>query len=648
MRWCCLLPCLIVGFAPAAGGGIPTIFPTPLSPRIANYAITVTYHPAEKILDGHERIVWHNPSDVAVNELQFHLYLNAFRGTTSTFARESGGMFRGERLSKNEEGWIEIDSLRTSGGIDLRSGLEFIQPDDTNHADRTVARVPLPRPVLPHDSIVLDLAFRSKLPRVVARTGYWKDFIFVGQWFPKLGVFEVPGQRFATAPGWNCHQFHAQTEFYADFGVYDVDITLPANYIVGSVGSIVRQVDHGDGTKTVECHAEDVHDFAWSASPRFVVLHDAWRGVSLRILVQPEHLAAGARYLSSLKNALEYFDAHVGRYPYPTFTVVDPPFGGEAAGGMEYPTLITVETVKGIERYAKLPEVVTIHEFGHNYWYGMVASNEFEEGWMDEGIDQYYEMRIMDSLYGQSTSALVVGGLRIGDSELDRYSYTSMENPSIAPLSTPTWKLPRRGGGSLTYFKTAMVLKTLEGLLGRPVMDSIMKVYFQRWKFRHPCGRDFINVFNELAPSLTHGRCGQDLNWYFNQTLNGTGICDYELTSLSSSADARADSAKPVYETTVVVSRLGEVSLPVDVEVRFADGTTAREHWDGESRYMRFGFTRPTKALAAVVDPDHIVALDINVLNNSKTLSPSSSIADRYFARMLFWVQNLFQLASIF
>ena len=511
------------------------MFPVPLSPRIANYAIAVTYSPEKKLITGHERIIWHNPSNVPVTELQFHLYLNAFRGTTSTFARESGGQFRGETLSAMELGWVEIDSLRTLSGIDLRGGLQYIQPDDTNSTDRTVARVPLPRPIAPHDSIVLDLAFRSKLPRVVARTGYWDEFVFAGQWFPKLGVFEVPGQRFATSPGWNCHQFHASTEFYADFGVYDVQLTVPSDDIVGATGAIVDERDHGDGTKTVVCHAEDIHDFAWTASPRFVVLTDSWRGVSLRILVQPSHRGAGARYLSSLKGALEYFDAHVGRYPYSTFTVVDPPSGGEAAGGMEYPTLVTVETIKAIEGFTKFPELVTVHEFGHNYWYGMVATNEFEEGWMDEGIDQYYEMRTMDSLYGAKTSAVALDGVTLGDSEFDRLSFITTENPSIAPLSTPTWKLPRRSGGSLTYFKTAMVMKTLDGLLGRPVMDSIMKVYFQRWKFRNPCGKDFVGVFNELAPLLTNRRFGPDMNWFFDQTLYGTGICDYELSSLVSS-----------------------------------------------------------------------------------------------------------------
>ncbi len=638
----CLLLSLFAGYA---SGGTPVIFPRPLSPRIANYSIVVRYDPALKMLTASERITWHNPSDAPVSELQFHLYLNAFSGMNSTFMKESGPRVRGQDIENADWGWVKVDSLKTSEGVDLRGGMEFIHPDDDNAQDSTVARVPLPSPVPAHGTIVLDLAFRSRLPRVIARTGYGEDFIMAGQWFPKLGVYEVPGQRFATQPSWNCHQFHSRTEFYADFGVYDVSITLPSSYIVGATGVLEREEDHPDGTKTVSYHAEDIHDFAWTASPHFVVLNDVWRGVAIRALVQPSHLSQGERYISSLKNALEYFDAHVGAYPYPVFTLVDPPFGAGAAGGMEYPTLVTVETLMGIGEWLRFPEVVTIHEFGHNYWYGMVASNEFEEAWLDEGITQYYEARIMDANYGPSTSAISLWGMHAGDGEFDRFNYITMPNPFIAPITTPAWKFPNYGG-TLTYYKTAVVLKTLEGLLGTAVMDSIMKVYFQRWKFRHPCGKDFVAVFNELAPVLTRNRFGSDMNWFFDQTLYGTGICDYELSGVRENSDGGADSVKH-FTATVGVSRLGEVRLPVEVEVIYEDGSTARKHWDGEGRYIALKFSGTSRVRTAIVDPDHLMALDVNMLNNSRTVAPSTLPANSYWTKMLFWIQNLFQCASI-
>jgi hypothetical protein len=639
-----LLLLLLGCCAVASSAGPAAIFPFPLSPRLANYAISVRYDPDTRILTAHETITWKNPSDVPVSELRFHLYLNAFSGDYSTFMKEAGGRVRGREIGDEDWGWVKVDSLRTSTGADLRPGLEFIHPDDDNARDSTVARVSLPTPVPPHGTIVLELAFRSRLPRVIARTGYSGDFIMVGQWFPKLGVFEVPGERYATTPTWNCHQFHAQTEFYADFGVYDVSITVPAAYVVGATGSPAGETVHPDGTKTVAFHAEDVHDFAWTASPHFVVLRDHWRKVAISVLMQPAHLDQGERYISSLKSALEFFDVHVGPYPYPTFTLVDPPYGGEAAGGMEYPTLVTGETLMGIGPWLRFPELVAVHEFGHNYFYGMVATNEFEEAWMDEGFTQYYETRIMDATYGASTSVLSLAGVHLGDFEMARLGYTGMPDPYIAPITTPVWKFPRYGG-SLTYFKTNVVLKTLEGLLGTVVMDSIMKVYFQRWKFRHPCGRDFVAVVNELAPALTGHRFGPDMNTFFDQTLYGTGICDYELSSVRTWVTFGPDSVRQ-YKATVSVSRLGEICLPVDVEVLCEDGTTARKQWDGKARYVGLEFTTESPVTTAIVDPDHRIPLDMNVLNNSRTVEPSSLPTATVWTRALFYLQTLFQCAS--
>lgn len=637
----------------------------PLSPRIANYALSVRLDPSEKTISGKEHITWSNPSDAPVNELQFHLYLNAFRDRQSTFMRESGGYSHGAEFIDAEAGWIEMDSILLADGSDLRPSLQFIHPDDDNGNDRTVARVPLARPVPPHGTIVLDIRFRSHLPHVTARTGYHGDFFMVAQWFPKLGVYEVPGQRFATVPGWNCHQFHAMTEFYADFGVYDVDITLPSQFVVGATGAQVRDDQHSDNTKTVAFHADDVHDFAWTASPSFEVVKDQWRNTALTLLIQPQHRGQADRYMQSLKGAMEYFDMHVGPYPYSTYTIVDPAYGGLAAGGMEYPTLMTGETFVGLGEWVRFPEMVTVHEFGHSYWYGMEANNEFEEAWMDEGINQYYEMRIMDSLYGSGTSALNLCGIRIGDSEFGRLAYTGMSNPSVAPITTPEWKFPREASSTLTYFKTAVVLTTLDRLIGRPVMDSAMKTFFARWRFRHPCARDFVAVFNEMVPTLTNGKFGDNMNWFFDQALFGTAVCDYALTRCASyplpdsaktdtghgdsTAAARPDTGRTrtMYVTRVAVSRLGEMKLPVEIEIRFEDGSTVRKTWDGEGRYSEMKHVGPSRAVSAVVDPDGKLALDINTLNNSRMVEPSETPVDGFCVHLLFWLQNLFHLLSL-
>ena len=200
-------------------------------------------------LDGREQLTWRNPGTEPVGELWFHLYLNAFKNTKSTFMRESGGQLRGDRMTEGKWGWIDVTSLRLAAtGADLKPGARFEHPDDDNADDETVWRVRLPERVPPGGSITLDIGFRAQLPQVFARSGYAGDYFLVGQWFPKIGVYEPAGMRGRTTGGWNCHQYHANSEFYADFGHYLVNITLPPRFVVGATGERKARRSNADGT----------------------------------------------------------------------------------------------------------------------------------------------------------------------------------------------------------------------------------------------------------------------------------------------------------------------------------------------------------------------------------------------------------------
>ena len=643
-----------------------TIFIEPLSPRIVTYAISVSLDPVEKMLTGKETLTWRNTSTDRVGELQFHLYLNAFKNTASTFMRESEGGHRGITMADGGWGWIDVTSMKTAEGEDLTPRIEFIHPDDNNEKDRTVIRVPLSKPVLPGQTIRLSIDFTAKLPRIFARTGYYQNYYMIGQWFPKIGVYEAAGQRYAVKGQWNCHQFHANTEFYADYGVYDVDLTVPKEYVVGATGILVGEKDLGNGTKAATYHAEDVHDFAWTASASYLDLSEQWKHVKIRVLMQPQRAHQAKRYFESAKAGLEYFDKHVGRYPYPNLTVVDPAYGASGAGGMEYPTLITAGSMWGVGTSLRIAEIVTVHEFGHEYWYGLVGNNEFEEAWLDEGINQYYETRVMNETYGSKSAAWDFPGFTAGDFERTRSGYTGMRNKKIAPIAAPAWTFKAGGYGDLTYQKTAVFMTTLERLLGRPVMDTIMKTYFERWKFKHPCERDFIAVFNELVPKYHGTKFGQNLDWYFDQVLRGTDVCDYELRSIESkevaspigtfdvggkkvTTDASKDSANSgkSYDTRVVVTRLGEIKLPTSVLVHFENGDEIREPWDGQGRWTEFRYRRPEKIAWAIVDPDTALVIDVNFNNNSKTMEPARAPIWKYTIKFLFWIQNFLSLGSM-
>ena len=229
--------------------------------------------------------------------------------------------------------------------------------------------------------------------------------------------------RYALKGGWNCHQFHHNSEFYSNHSVYDVKITLPVNYIVGTGGMLLGEVKTGTNEKTMTFRAEDIVDFAWTAWPSYVVFTDQWKHVKITLLLPRERTIQAERQLKAVKYALEYLDKNVGPYPWPHLTFVDPPAKGDGSGGMEYTTLFTSASFTGIPVSLHFPEMVTIHEFGHAYFMGILASNEFEEPWLDEGVNQFWESRIMDNYYGADNSMIDHPLLEMSDLSIARSSY---------------------------------------------------------------------------------------------------------------------------------------------------------------------------------------------------------------------------------
>ncbi len=635
-------------------------FPKQLSPRYTNYRIDAKLDPETKIVTGKMVLTWKNPSEDTVSTLQFHMYLNAFRNTESTFIKESGGQLRGQKIDKSDTlswGWIDIEKMKDEQGKDLVPDMRFIHPDDDNVNDMTVLEVVLDKPVLPGDSIVLNIGFISKLPKVFARSGFNNNFFLVAQWFPKLGVYEPAGMRYAQKGQWNCHQYHANSEFYANFSRYEVNITVPGDYVVGATGALAKDTDNGDGTTTYKYIADDVVDFAWTASPLFEVVEDTWKDVKIKILLQPEHAYLAERHTRSVKEALEYFDKHLGKYPYSTITVVDPPVTATGAGGMEYPTFITAGSFWGIPDEVRLIEMVTIHEFGHNYFMGILATNEFEEAWMDEGFNTWFEGRIMDYYYGKKTSFIGFKNFHFGDGEMQRTGYTTMPNPKVAEVYRYSWQYPAGGYSLMSYNKTATWLMTLQGLVGDETMDEIMKTYFDRWKFKHPCADDFIDIVNGVVKKRYGDKFGENMNWFFDEVLYGSDVCDYKLavikndrvrkpqgilSGMITEPDTSA-TGKKLYNSKVIVYRLGEVIMPEEVLVHFDNGDEILEKWDGRSRTKEFSYERPEKILWAKVDPEEKIKIDVNLMNNGKTVEPEKGVAMKYMTGFLFLLQNIIQ-----
>jgi hypothetical protein len=304
-----------------------------------------------------------------------------------------------------------------------------------------------------------------------------------------------------------------------------VTLTVPARYKVGATGKRVGETKSGD--KTIYRYlADDVHDFAWTADPTFLVhefrfsppadIPQGWsalaakelgmteaeltlKPVDIRLLLSPEHAAARDRYVRSTKEALSFFGLWFGAHSYPT--LVDPPEDGTGAGGMEYPTFFTglapSEFLRWPLRGVRLVEDVVIHEFGHEYWYGMVGSNEFEESWLDEGLNSDSEYRAMQLAYGPRPGQLPGG---IG---FDMYAFGHggyVFQPNLDPIRRPAWGYFSGGSyGINSYPKVALFLAQLRNDLGAVVFAKAQRAYFQEWSFRHPSTSDFFDVFQRVS-----------------------------------------------------------------------------------------------------------------------------------------------------
>src|SRR5690606_31545851 len=229
-----------------------------------------------KTLQGTQIVTWTHPGSKPVQELVFHLYPNAFASRDTTFHRESGGALRGDRKKDSSVGGMDITSIQTSDGASLNGRLQYVQPDDGNLNDRTLAVLRLEQPVQPGEAVTLHLDFTVRLPEVYARMGYHGDFIMAGQWFPKLAAYETGSTNGKGEEGWNMHQYHGNSEFYADFGIYSVQINVPETYIIAATGFPTGPAAVKDGRKTVTYYADDVHDFAWAASPDFILVEEPY------------------------------------------------------------------------------------------------------------------------------------------------------------------------------------------------------------------------------------------------------------------------------------------------------------------------------------------------------------------------------------
>lgn len=563
-----------------------------LSNRIVEYHIDVSLEEGN-VLKGTETITWKHPGRKPVNELYFHMYPNAFSSPKTTFMKETGGKLRNDTMPANGYGSITLQDLKTEDGLPLMHRIQYVQPDDGNTEDHTLMKVRLPRPVKEGESITLNMRFEVKLPKVFARMGYAGNFVMAGQWFPKISVYEPAGQRNRTEEGWNLHQYHGNSEFYADFGIYSVRIQVPESYIVAATGFPTRAPVSQGGRKTYQFYADDVHDFAWAASPDFITAEVPFSspqvpGVKIKLYMDSSHKELEARYMYAAKAALSNFSKWYGPYPYSTLSIVVPPQNANGAGGMEYPTFVTSFGADDATAGYDLERTV-VHEIAHQYFYGIVASNEFEESWLDEGFASYAEDKLMEKEYGLN-------------------QYTALQAGHVyapEPLNREAWKYGSQDRyAQNAYLRGKLVLLGMEQQLGSAKMETLLRSYVQSFRFKHPSTQDFERV----AETIT----GKSWLHYFNQYVYGNQMADFAVDSIQ---QRQLDNG--MYEATVTVSKRGGDFPTVPIQITFADHSSVQKIWNGEQSNITYRIQNHFPVLSVVIDPLHTIPLENNHLNNT-------------------------------
>jgi len=580
------------------------------------YRLEARLDPEAHAIDGRATITWRNDSVSPANEVYLHLYLNAFASEDSVFMTESGGQLRGDRF--RGYGAITVESL-TRAGRDLLARAD----DELVEGDHTQMRVPLRAPVAPGESARFEVEFRSELPPVFARSGWHEEFHMVAQWFPKIARRERDGT-------WRSFPYHAHGEFYADFGRYELRVDVPEGWEVGATGRMTgEQIEGGRVVRTFE--ATRVHDCAFAAAPWFRETRSRFERtngteVAVRFLHPPGFESSVERHVEVTLAGLRHFGARFGQYPYETLTVIVPPRGASGAAGMEYPTLFV--TAGPWLRIPGMPMVlhdeVSAHELGHQWFQGMLASDEVRHPMLDEGLTEWATGDLLRELHGPQASGVALGSLRAGGFAIRRR--WAFANPrSLPPATAASDFRPGDGYGASIYGRTSVTLEMIARVWGRQRLESALGTYARRHRFDHPTPADLYRAFEDEYGSWMPERI-------LRPALEEGAYAALAVEPLRFDEETR--------QTWVQAERGGGLPVPTHVLVESEDGERKRLAWPGDE--VRFERTLEGRWISALVDPDAHVLLDPEPLDNAHRLEDAPPAgASSLFAQALYWVQLL-------
>ena len=513
-----------------------------------DYKVDVVLNDLTKSLDGYMEINYHNNSPDTLDFIWFHLWPNAFKNDQTAFSEQllQNGRTDFYFSSDDKRGFINRLEFKVNN-------LPAVLYDHPQFID--VAKLMLPFSLLPGETIKISTPFHVKIPFNFSRGGYTDHSFQITQWYPKPAVYD--------RKGWHPMPYLDQGEFFSEFGDFDVKITVPEKYVIAATGEmdsvvnvfqplteqrekvtnsghinsgskqksfINREKIQKDGEeisrinkplngldsnrgpkdfskdsssgkwKSYYFKQDDVHDFAWFADKNLIVKNDTLRLPSGRIIDVYAYFSPSGREvwknsISFLKDAITSRSEWLGEYPYSTIKAIETKMA--FAGGMEYPTITNISPVED----EKTLDLIIEHEVGHNWNYGILATNERDYPWMDEGINTYYDNRYETLKYplksiGQKRNFL---SKKFPVDFMDLGYRILTANKNDQPIETASGDFSDMNYALIAYYKSGLWMETLENYLGKSVLDRAMQEYFNRWKFKHPYPSDFKKIVEDVS-----------------------------------------------------------------------------------------------------------------------------------------------------
>lgn len=549
-------------------------------------------------LIGKEKITYKNNSKDELEYIILHLWPNAYKEIDTEL---------GKQLLENRQTNFYFSKEAYRGYIDdLNFKVDGKKVSWVFSGDNIdIAKVYLEEPLKPGGTVEITTPFTVKIPvGIYSRLGHIGQQYQITQWYPKPAVYDKAG--------WHPMPYLSQGEFYSEFGTHDVYITLPKNYVVGATGDLVngteeikwlnkrvaltdsivsldsiviehQEIPSDAETKTLHYHQENVHDFAWFADKNYYVLKSqvelphTKRKVDTWVMFNATRMDLWKDATTYVDQALYYYSLWNGDYPYNHCTAVDGSIS--AGGGMEYPNITVINTpMDAIDL-----ETVIVHEVGHNWFYGILGSNERDHAWMDEGINSFYEMRYINMLHSDANyfgedsttrSIMKLFGLdRVTNEYANRVSYEYMSNTNNdQPISTPSAEFSPSNYGVIVYGKAAVAFNNLMGYLGEEKFDKCMREYYTKWKFKHPQPEDLKHVLESCS--------GTNLDWFFKDLIGTRQARDLKLLSL------KADTADKT-NMLLRVKQKGDLIAPFPVSAIKGDSVLFTKWYEPNADRVR-------------------------------------------------------------